>query len=73
VGFGRLEPSAFWRFTKVNAESYDRLGALVTTRSRATEGMPKTWLFTEEGGGFAGIEKEIGGRSVTINLRFSNK
>jgi hypothetical protein len=37
-----LEPSAFWRFTKVNAESYDRLGALVTTRSRATEGMPKT-------------------------------
>jgi hypothetical protein len=37
-----VEPSAFWRFTKVNVESYDRLGALVTTRSRATEGMPKT-------------------------------
>jgi hypothetical protein len=28
---------------------------------------------TEEGGGFAGIGKEIGGRSVTFNLRFSNK
>jgi hypothetical protein len=62
----------------VNAESYDRLGALVTTRSRATEGMPKTWLFTTKrnrrgGGRFADIGKEIGGRSVTINLRFSNK
>jgi hypothetical protein len=28
---------------------------------------------TEEGGRFADIGKEIGGRSVTINLRFSNK
>jgi hypothetical protein len=28
---------------------------------------------TEEGGCFADIGKEIGGRSVTINLRFSNK
>ena len=27
----------------------------------------------EEGGRFADIGKEIGGRSVTINLRFSNK
>jgi hypothetical protein len=40
----------------VNAESYDRLGALVTTRSRATEGMLKT----EEGGRFADIGKEGG-------------
>jgi hypothetical protein len=61
----------------VNAESYDRLGALVTTRSTAIEGMPKTWLFTAKGnrrgGRFSDIGKEIGGRSVTINLRFSNK
>jgi hypothetical protein len=28
---------------------------------------------TEEGGRFADIGKEIGGRSATINLRFSNK
>ena len=45
----------------MNAESYDRLGALVTTRSRATVGMLKTWLFTikgtEEGGRFADIGK----------------
>jgi hypothetical protein len=58
----------------VNAESYDRLGALVTARSRATEGMPKTWLCTTKGnrrgGRFADIGKEIGGRSVTINLKF---
>jgi hypothetical protein len=69
VGFGSLEPSAFWRFTKVNAESYDRLGALVTTRSRATEGMPKTWLFATKDN----IGKEIGGRSVNINLKFLNR
>jgi hypothetical protein len=54
----------------MNAESYDRLGALVTTRSRETEGIPKTWLFTTKrnrrGGRFADIGKEIGGRSVTI-------
>jgi hypothetical protein len=35
------------------------------------------WLFTTKGnrrgGRFADIGKEIGGRSVTINLRFSNK
>jgi hypothetical protein len=47
----------------VNAESYDRLGALVTTRSRATVGMPKTWLFTtkgnqREGGALPTLEKK---------------
>jgi hypothetical protein len=44
----------------VNAESYDRLGALVTTISRATEGMP-TFYYQgklKRGGALPTLEKK---------------
>jgi hypothetical protein len=46
MGFEHLEPSIFGSFIEVNAKSNNRLGALVTTRSRATEGLLKIGLLT---------------------------